>query len=139
MAVSLEVKSPFLDQQVIELAWNLPDSAKLNFGRRKWLLQRIAASCVPAYEVYRPKKGFSMPLPEWFRGKLGIVLEHLLENSVAAEENWIRLQPIHNSLDSLESHRNGKNHATRLWLILWLELWFRLVVRGEARESLGLE
>ena len=136
MAASLEVRSPFLDQQVIELAWNLPDSAKLNFGRRKWLLKRIAASYVPASEVYRPKKGFSMPLSEWFRGKLGMVLEHLLENSVAAEENWIRLQPIHNSLDS---HRNGENHATRLWLILWLELWFRLVVRGEARESLGLE
>lgn len=136
MAASLEVRAPFLDQSVIELAWGLPDSMKLNWGRRKWLLKRIAARWVPHDVVYRSKMGFAMPLSEWFRGKLGEVLDQLLESSVAVDEGWIRLEPVRRCL---QSHRSGENQATRLWLILWLELWFRLVARGEAAQSLEFE
>jgi asparagine synthase (glutamine-hydrolysing) len=135
MAASLEVRAPFLDKSVIELAWSLPDSMKLKWGRRKWLLKRIAARWVPLEVVYRPKMGFAMPLSLWFRGSLGNVLERLLAKSLAVEEGWIRSEPVRRSL---EAHRNGENHATRLWLILWLELWFRLVVRGMEPEEMDL-
>ena len=124
MAASLEVRAPFLDQAVIELAWSLPDSMKLNWGRRKWLLKRLTARLIPSEVVYRPKMGFGMPLPNWFRGKLGEVLEQMLERSAAAEEGWILLDPVR---QCLQAHRNGEDHATRLWLVLWLEFWFRLV------------
>lgn len=134
MAASLETRAPFLDHAVIELAWRLPDSMKLNWCRRKWLLKRLAARLIPPEVVYRQKMGFGMPLPSWFRGKLGEVLEQLLERSVAAEEGWIRLDPVR---QCLQAHRNGENHATRLWLLLWLELWFRLVARDDALKSLG--
>lgn len=133
MAASLEVRAPFLDQAVIELAWSLPDAAKLNWGRRKWLLKQLAASHVPPDVIYRPKMGFAMPLSQWFRGRLGDVLERLLAASVAAELGWIRAESVS---AHLSAHRNGQNHATRLWLILWLELWFRLVVRGDEPETL---
>jgi asparagine synthase (glutamine-hydrolysing) len=133
MAASLEVRAPFLDQNVIESAWGLPDSMKLHWGQRKWLLKRIAARWVPPEAVFRPKMGFAMPLPQWFRGKLGDVLHQLLEHSVAANDGWIRPEPVRRCL---QEHRRGENHATRLWVVLWLELWFRLVVRGDARESL---
>lgn len=124
MAASLEVRAPFLDHHVLELAWSLPDAAKLNWGRRKWLLKRIAARHVPHDMIYRPKMGFAMPLPQWFRGELGEFLDSLLAHSVAKEEGWITTEPVHRCL---KAHRNGENHATRLWLVLWLELWFRLV------------
>jgi asparagine synthase (glutamine-hydrolysing) len=132
MAASLEVRAPFLDQVVIELAWSLPDSMKLNWGRRKWLLKRLAARLIPPEVVYRPKMGFGMPLPQWFRGKLGEVLEQMLERSAAVEEGWILLDPVR---QCLQAHRNGEDHATRLWLVLWLEFWFRMVVRGDAPGS----
>ena len=135
MAASLELRAPFLDQAVIEFAWGLPDSMKLNWGRRKWLLKRIATRYLPSGIVSRPKMGFAMPLPEWFRGKLGEVLEHLLQNSVAVEEGWIDPHPVRRCL---LAHRDRENHAAKLWLILWLELWFRLVVRGDAPESLDI-
>jgi asparagine synthase (glutamine-hydrolysing) len=128
MATSLEVRAPLLQQRVIELAWGLPDSMKLNWGRRKWLLKRIAAHHVPRDVVYRPKMGFAMPLAEWFRGRLGEVLEDLMKSCVAAEEGWIRLAPVRSCL---KAHRNGENHAMRLWLILWLEYWFRFVAQGD--------
>ncbi len=135
MAASLEIRAPFLDQEVIELAWSLPDSMKLNWGRRKWLLKHIAAQLVPPEVIYRPKMGFAMPLDVWLRGRLGNVLEGLLDNSVAAEEGWIRSEPVR---QLLQAHRIGEDHTTRLWLVLWLELWFRLVVRGASPESTQL-
>lgn len=124
MAASLEVRSPLLDHALLELAWTLPDSAKLNGGRRKWLLKRIAARHVPSAVIYRPKMGFAMPLPEWFRGKLGEMLEDYLDGSVAVSEGWIKADAVH---QSLREHRAGQDRSARLWMVLWLELWFRLV------------
>ena len=135
MAASLEARSPFLDPVLLELAWSLPDAAKLNWGRRKWLLKRIAARHVPRDVVYRPKMGFAMPLPHWFRGKLGNHLEGLLEHSVAADAGWIRVDPVRRCLDE---HRNGKDHTTRLWLVLWLEEWFRIVAMRDPSGIFGV-
>jgi len=129
MAASLEVRAPLLDVSVLETAWRLSDRMKLHWGERKWILKRIAARLVPAQVIYRPKMGFAMPLPRWFQGELGLVLERLLIDSVAEQEGWIDSKRV---LRELEDHRNCKrdNH-TRLWLILWLELWFRVVISTE--------
>ncbi len=124
MAASLEVRAPFLEQRVVELAWELPDSMKLNWGHRKWLLKKIAARHLPREIVFRRKRGFSMPLSDWFRGELGETLENLLTGSVAIESGWVRRDAV---LGFLHAHRSGEDHSTRLWLILWLEYWFRLI------------
>jgi asparagine synthase (glutamine-hydrolysing) len=125
MAASLEVRAPLLDVAVVETAWRLPDRMKLRWGQRKWLLKRIAAGLVPREVVYRPKMGFAMPLPLWFRGEFGFVLERLLRESVAEREGWIDSKRV---ITELEDHRSGKrdNHH-RLWLSLCLEIWFRIV------------
>jgi len=122
MAASLEVRAPFLDQPVVETAWTLPDSVKLHWGQRKWLLKRVAAKLVPPATVYRPKMGFGMPLAAWFRGSLGEYLSSLLSKGLAVEAGWIRSDAV---LRCLADHRRGADHSTRLWLALWLELWFR--------------
>jgi asparagine synthase (glutamine-hydrolysing) len=124
MAASLEVRAPLLDVAVLESAWRLPDRMKLHWGQRKWLLKRIAARLVPREVVYRPKMGFALPLPEWFQGEVGFVLERLLKESAAEREGWIDSKRV---IAELEDHRSGKrdNH-NRLWLILCLELWFRI-------------
>ena len=121
MAASLEVRAPLLDQNVLEEAWELPDSMKLHWGQRKWLLKRIAARWVPPEVVYRQKMGFAMPLKHWWRGTLGKCLDRLLLDSVAVSEGWIQREPIQRLL---MDHRRGSNHETRLWLVFWLELWF---------------
>lgn len=129
MAASLEVRAPLLDVSVLETAWRLPDRMKLHWGERKWILKRIAARLVPAQVIYRPKMGFAMPLPRWFQGELGLVLERLLIDSVAEREGWIDSKRV---LRELQEHRNReRDNHTRLWLILWLELWFRVVMSTE--------
>lgn len=122
MAASLEARSPYLTREVVETAWTLPDRMKLNWGRRKWLLKRIAGKLVPPEVVNRRKMGFALPLGHWFRGQLSTILQNLLDGSVAESEGWIRAAPVHRLIDE---HRRGASHETRLWLVLWLELWLR--------------
>lgn len=136
MAASLEVRAPMLDVGVIETAWRLPDRMKIRWGQRKWILKRIARRLVPPDVVDRPKMGFAMPLPRWFKAELGHALERLLTDSVAKREGWIDSERV---LHELRDHRNGvQNNQTRLWLILWLELWFRIVVYGDMSRDTDL-
>ena len=135
MAASLEARCPYLGREVVETAWNLPDRMKLNWGRRKWLLKKIAAKWVPPEIVYRRKMGFALPLRHWFRGRLGAILVSLLNDSVAASDGWIRVAPIRRMIDE---QRRGASHETRLWLVLWLELWLRHAIGTASATDLKL-
>jgi len=65
MLHSLEVRSPYLDREVVELARRLPTCWKLHRGESKRLLRRALAPLVPADVIRRPKQGFGVPVGEW--------------------------------------------------------------------------
>ena len=65
MAHSLEVRSAFLDTEVVEYVASLPGSLKIRNGETKYLLKRAAARYFPDEMITRPKEGFLMPLTEW--------------------------------------------------------------------------
>lgn len=136
MAASLEVRPPMLDHRFIEAAWALPDAYKLHRGDRKWILKRIAAKHVPPEVVYRPKKGFSMPMRIWWRTQLASLLRELMQDSRCVALGWIRAEAVERCL---EEHLSGRSqHDTRLWLILWLELWVRIVLEGSLERGTSL-
>lgn len=70
MANALEVREPLLDHRLIEWAGSLPSSLKIRHQEGKWLLKKASESRLPAGILYRPKKGFSVPLARWLRGPL---------------------------------------------------------------------
>ncbi|MGH9254130.1 MAG: asparagine synthase (glutamine-hydrolyzing) [Vicinamibacterales bacterium] len=70
MAHSLEVRSAFLDTDVVEYVASLPGSLKIHNGETKYLLKRAAARYFPEEMICRPKEGFLMPVTEWVLGDL---------------------------------------------------------------------
>lgn len=126
MAASLEVRCPFLDKELVEMAWSLPDSMKLRGPKRKWLLKRVAAKHVPADVIYRPKLGFALPMSHWWANGLLDILSELMSESRAVAHGFIQKEPVQRAID--QYGRGNREHATRLWLILWLELWTRIVL-----------
>src|SRR5262249_47345788 len=61
MAHSLEVRSPFLDHELLELTASMPARLKLKGKEKKYLLKKIAEDFLPSECIYRPKRGFSVP------------------------------------------------------------------------------
>ena len=70
MAHSLEVRSAFLDTEVVEFVAALPGSLKIHDGETKYILKQAAARYFPEEMIRRPKEGFLMPVTEWVLGDL---------------------------------------------------------------------
>ncbi len=67
MMVSLEVRSPFLDQDLVDFARRIPHAYKYRRGETKYLLRRALRGVLPGEVLRRPKKGFGIPLTRWLR------------------------------------------------------------------------
>ena len=65
MAASIEVRVPFLENRLIDIAMHLPRVAKYRNGHRKWVLKRVASTRLPRDVVYAPKLGFHVPYDQF--------------------------------------------------------------------------
>jgi asparagine synthase (glutamine-hydrolysing) len=119
MAHSLELRSPFLDHEVVELGLALPDSLKVSGRTGKVALRRAFSAELPPEVAERGKTGFGVPLGRWFRSDLRELARDLLPN----DRGWFRPDTVSRLLDEHES--GTADHGHRLWCLLMLELWVR--------------
>lgn len=120
MAHSLEVRAPFVDHHVMEVAAALPAAQKVRAVTGKVLLKQAFADLIPPAIVKRSKKGFSLPLQRWFQDDLlGFTRETLLSRR-SRERGLFEPRAIERLIDR---HTRGEDHGDRLWNLLVLELW----------------
>jgi asparagine synthase (glutamine-hydrolysing) len=110
MAVSLELRVPFLDHELVEFVLGLPASAKRGGSEVKSLLIESCRDLLPSSVYQRPKQGFALPMDAWMRGALkGVVTTWLQEAS-----DHCGLKP--GSVERLRLQFERKQlHWTRLW------------------------
>ncbi|HEX6662182.1 MAG TPA: asparagine synthase (glutamine-hydrolyzing) [Gaiellaceae bacterium] len=124
MAHSLELRSPFLDHEVVELGLALPDSLKARGREGKIALRRAFEAELPAAVAGRDKTGFGVPLGRWFREDLKEAAHDLLDH----DRGWFDAGEVGRLLSDHESGR--ADHGHRLWCLLMLELWLRTHVEA---------
>jgi asparagine synthase (glutamine-hydrolysing) len=130
MAVSLEVRVPFLDHRLVELAWRLPLRFKVRGGTGKWILRQIAYKYVPRSLLERPKMGFAVPVDEWLRGPLKEWAGDLLSPQALGRAGLLDPAPI---AQKWREHQSGqRNWQNFLWNVLMFEVWSRSVRNREA-------
>jgi asparagine synthase (glutamine-hydrolysing) len=78
MAVGVEVRVPFLDKELVEFAYNIPDHFKQNGSEGKWILKKALEGYLPNDIIYRSKTGFGAPLRGWMRNELRELLGDIL-------------------------------------------------------------
>lgn len=121
MGVSLEVRVPLLDHRIVEFAWSLPLSQKLQGGTQKWLLRKTLAKFLPDELINRPKKGFSVPIGAWLRAELKDWVEDLLDEQALREQNFFNVGLVRKKW---EQHLNGTaNYEYELWDVLMFQAW----------------
>jgi asparagine synthase (glutamine-hydrolysing) len=125
MSVSLEARSPFLDQQLVEWAAGVPGDRKLSGGTSKVLLKRLLADWVPTDLVHRRKQGFGVPLAEWLRGPLWDLMNDVLLDRTAAERGILSQVTVRRLVDE---HVAGVDRSPQLYALMMLELWHREVL-----------
>jgi asparagine synthase (glutamine-hydrolysing) len=125
MANSLEVRSPLLDHKLIELIAQIPSELKLHNGQGKYIFRKALERVLPAAVLKRRKKGFGVPVAEWFRGELRGFAHNLLFdvsddllNNAFLTKCW-------------KQHQRGQRDWSAL---LWCALMFRTWQQVDRRE-----
>lgn len=128
MAHGVEVRVPFLDPEVVALAFQVPLALHYRRGERKALLKQIAARHLPAEVVTPRKKGFSSPLLKWFDAGHAPWLRGLAENGLLVQQGLLR--PDWPQRLTASPALQGAPGTRALWLILAAELWARRWIGG---------
>ena len=121
MAVSLETRVPFLDPDMVSLAFRVPEQYKLEGKETKAILKRVAARHIPRQCIYRPKEGFSIPIKHWLNNEFHDIMENYLNESTI-KKNGIFHWPTIKKL--IQEHRDGReNHSHILWSLIVFHDW----------------
>ena len=120
MAVALEVRCPLLDSKMLSAAAALPTSRLTPGGRPKHILRQMAAKLVPASIADRPKRGFAIPIGQWFNSTLRQPLADSLFDGGLDTLGFER-PTIERLYDEHTQARD--DHTHRLFALLQLSLW----------------
>ncbi|HVS20686.1 MAG TPA: asparagine synthase (glutamine-hydrolyzing) [Pyrinomonadaceae bacterium] len=121
MAVSLEVRAPYLDPRVAEFAASLPSRYKLHGYTSKYILKRAAKGLVPPFVWRRGKKGFGVPFAKWLKSELRPLARDLLSPERLRRGGLFNPDYVARLQD--EHERGVANHRKLLWSLLTFELW----------------
>jgi asparagine synthase (glutamine-hydrolysing) len=120
MLCSLEVRAPFLDHRIVEFAFGkVPDHLRATTTSRKVLPGLLATRLLPSgFDAVR-KRGFTLPLADWFKGDWGRFFEATLLN---APDNFLDRSVV---ADLIRKQKTGFANVDRLFSLAMLELWRR--------------
>lgn len=121
MAYGLEVRPPFIDYQLMEMAASMPSDMKVRDGSKKWILKEIFESQLPNKLAHRKKQGFELPVDAWLRGPLREQVQEVVLKPGA---------PIAQYIDTVHVNRMYRSHQNQtgrfgqvLWSLLVLGRW----------------
>jgi asparagine synthase (glutamine-hydrolysing) len=127
MAHSLELRVPFLDTGVFDVAATIPQELKVTAkGVRKYALRRALEGVVPPQIVNRPKLGFPVPTRVWLKDVMFDWARGILADSKAGD-----LLDLDYVDRLLQAHRNGDaDHSRKVWTVLVFCVWHAIFVEG---------
>jgi len=121
MAVGLEVRAPFLDYTLVDFINSLPTEYKLRGFKTKYLFKELMKNKLPQNIVYRPKKGFGLPIAKWLKNDLKVFVLDSFSESKIKREGIFNFNYIKNLL---QEHFSGqKDNRKVLWTLLIFEIW----------------
>ena len=124
MANSLEVRTPFLDHNIVNFAFSLPSSYKIDLKMKKKILQDAYRDILPQELYNRPKHGFEVPLLKWLKTDLrNLINNYLLNKDFIQEQNIFNFIEIQNIVKKLNSN-NPTDAPAEIWALIVFQHWW---------------
>jgi asparagine synthase (glutamine-hydrolysing) len=126
MLHGLEVRSPFMDHELVTFAAGLTTDQLLKGGPKR-MLREAFRDDLPSWVFKRKKMGFAVPIGEWFRGELRPMLRDNLFAGDSFGRQHFNMKVVERLVEEHETQR--VDHSQRLYALLMLELWWRTARR----------
>ena len=121
MKHSLEVRTPYLDHNLVELVYSYPEKYRISKNIYKPLLRNIGKKILPKEYIFQEKKGFSLPLSHYMRG---ILKPYIIKYFSKEKINQINIMKYSFVEDYIKPMLNGDNANIQLiWNVLILQIW----------------
>jgi asparagine synthase (glutamine-hydrolysing) len=129
MAHSIEARVPLLDHKFVEFAATIPPELKLKGKTTKYIFKKAMEGILPNEILYRPKRGFAIPLGRWFRGQLSLYVRDLLLSRKSLGRGLFKKSYIERLI---ELNDRGRPMDLQLWTLITFELWCRRFIDESA-------
>lgn len=122
MSVSLEARVPFLDRDLVDFTFDIPEEWKTRNGEPKYLLKKAVEGLIPHELIYRKKMGFGAPMSEWLRGDFGKRVEREMMASGLMRRGFFDVDVIR---EMFVNHRSQRaDVALQIWTLYNLTAWY---------------
>lgn len=132
MHYHLEVRVPYCDQELVELALSMPSALRRNAKEDKRVLRKVADRYLPSTIVHRRKRGFPTPLTQLLGGPLREMAFDVLTSQRWRGRQWFNSEPVESLLAAMGPE--NPTAARQVYALLMLELWVQEVVEAPSRE-----
>lgn len=133
MSVSLEARVPFLDHELVDFTFDIPEQWKTRNGVTKYLLKKAVEGTIPDELIYRKKMGFDAPMAEWLKGAFGRRVEQEILSSGLMKRGYFNLNYISQMFADLRSNR--ANLGQQIWTIYNLVAWYDYWIDGRQKAA----
>ncbi|MFF7284632.1 asparagine synthase (glutamine-hydrolyzing) [Streptomyces griseorubiginosus] len=123
MAASTEVRTPYVDVEVVKAAFAVPGYRKIVKRQGKAVLKEAATSILPREIVYRPKGLFSAPLRAWMSRDLAPLVREVVNDGELVRSGFLRRDAL-NRMVAVDA-AGQQDFSKHLWHVLTLEYWYR--------------
>jgi asparagine synthase (glutamine-hydrolysing) len=122
MSVSLEARVPFLDKELVDFSFDIPEEWKTKNGEAKYILKKAVEGLIPHELIYRKKMGFGAPMADWLRGSFGEHVERSVMGSELLSRGYFNLDFIKRLFSDHRSKRTDT--SLQIWTLYNLTAWY---------------
>jgi len=127
MAHALEARVPFLDHQIVEFSFQIPQKLKLNGFNEKFILKKVASNFLPKEIIKRKKQGFFVPIDNWIKEDLKYLLDDLLSKKTIKKQkifDYAYIEKIKRNYDE-----SPLFYGRQIWTLITFQLWYQTFIQ----------
>ena len=123
MAAGVEVRVPFLDNDLVDFSYTVPSKLKQSGREGKWVLKEAMRPFLPNEVLFRPKSGFGAPLRSWLRNELRAVVAEVLSKSSIDARGIFHYPAVKALVDA--DHAGKGDYSYTIFSLVCFEVWAR--------------